>query len=189
MEGRHWRLTPVQIILVSIFLSLALIAAGAAMVFVPDTFEDMWACLDEVRVPATFEQVGEWSQGSRGGLMAPGAPMVVRSYAAPWDEGRLCENVRELIPGLVNHGLAQDDDCGAQVEVEAGSRSRLVNIWSYMLIINVTSPERVIRGSERTCEKRRTSFKESGIYPGLGGCLVPPGYALVNMKISSKRGW
>jgi len=182
---------------VSLLLLASLLSQGCLCLLVcPETFDDMRLQADALDLPADFVLASEDWGGSRSTFAAPPPPEVRREYAAPWDDGKLCDRIRKLVESSSAGPTSRREygGCGFDTQIWAGWRSWPVNVWSYNLFVSVGAPDS--RTSEDECIKVREKYaeREKSGYPypyerNPGWCWVPPGDALVYITIRAGQGW
>ena len=158
----------------------------------PDTFGDMRKRLDSISVPDDFVHIGSRRRGVRSGFMAAGTPQLLNFYSAAWDEGELCNRIASLAATWGEANSNSSTDCTTSVIVDSGWPARMVNVWSYNLVIKATTPENVRRPSDADCEstRKRDSEKDQPLwFVGNPRCRVPHGHSLVTLTVFGKRGW
>jgi hypothetical protein len=188
---------------VGLLVLAALLLQGCLCILVcPETFGDMRLQADDLDLPDDFTLVAEESGGSRSTFAAAHAPEVSREYAAPWEDGKLCDRIRSLAgssslwPAKEESFRREYGGCGFDTRIAAGWRAWPVNNWSYKLFVAVTPPDWRSRPSEEECIKVRAKHEEqqksgrAGPYQRYPGwCWVPTGHALVDITVRAGQGW
>jgi len=174
-----------------VFLSLSLILQGC--LGPPDTFGDMWKRVDEVRVPEDFVLVAKEEMGLRSRFAAAPGPTASSFYSASWDDGKLCERLRELLEA---YGVPEDTrsgTCGFETTITSGWTARFVNVWNYELEAYAAGPgvmAKRIEGDDCSEIRKRHEEQTGGsLHSRYVPCWVTPGEALVTITLHGKEGW
>lgn len=175
----------------AILLCLALALQGC--LGPPDTFGDMRKQLEGASVPEDFILVGKREIGMRSGFMAAPPPTTSNVYSAPWDDGALCERVRELLASYGEVDEIASGTCGYGTMISSGWTAWAVNVWSYQLEGYAADPDVVMkRRAGDDCGQIRKRHEEQtpgNYYSRDVPCWVTPGEALVTITVEGKVGW
>ena len=153
---------------VGLLVLAALLLQGCLCILVcPETFGDMRLQADDLDLPDDFTLVTEESGGSRSTFAAAHAPEVSREYAAPWEDGKLCDRIRSLAgssslwPAKEESFRREYGGCGFDTRIAAGWRAWPVNNWSYKLFVAVTPPDWRSRPPRRSASRFGRSTRSS----------------------------
>lgn len=180
-------------------LVLPLLVTPGCFLFIPDTHDDMDRRLDGLRLPPGFQELYRERSGHRAGVTAGPDPSVSRTFAAPWKDRELCDELEALARSLgtlqpIASEINSPQLCSFQVQIGAGLDARLVGVWSYRLWISAQSRELVRRRTtDAKCrdELRRVQSTHRARYGVTGGrsleCWLPPGYAHVTFIVTGRQ--
>ena len=175
--------------------TLAFVALGLqGCLSLPDTFGDMWQRLDSVAVPGDFTLIGKEQQGMRSSFMASPEPTVANKYSVRWDQGMLCDRLRDL---LNEHGWIVRESgsgtCGFKTGTTAGPRAWLVNVWRYELEAYARAPDIVTTFSDERCaeirERHERDHGPKNYYHRYEDCWVAPSEAFVSIVVHGETDW
>jgi hypothetical protein len=195
---------------VGLLLLVSLLSQGClCMLVCPESFGDMRLQADDLDLPSDFVLVTEELSGMRSSFMAAPPPEVNRQYAAPWDDGKLCDRIADLT-GSASLWRTQEEGfrrqsgaCGFETRIGAGWKAWPVNNWTYKLFVTAIPPETRFQPgearSEAECVEIRERYEEQKAgRAGVGRaqtswaaawCWVPPGHALVSVTIRAGQNW
>jgi hypothetical protein len=188
----RWISAAVRLFLIGVIVVAFAGALLLAAIYGPQG--DMERQIARIKVPSDFTQVGWDSGGLRVRFAAANAPLVSRSFAAPWDAGRLCERVAAVANALrevheePKHHPQSRRECSFSGRIPASWNARLVNVWSYWVNIYAIAPESVTRFSDPECAEIRAQHTAARRFRD-GRCWVPHGEAMVVIEMHSKQGW
>src|SRR5688572_8416925 len=141
-----------------LLLIAALLSQGCMCLLVcPETYDDMRLRADALDLPEDFVLVSEDLSGMRSRFMAASPPEVQRGYAAPWDDGKLCDRIRSLTESLSAGPSSRPEyaPCGFDTQIGAGWRAWRVNVWSYKMFVRLMPPDSPRPSKEKCIEVRQ----------------------------------
>jgi len=189
-----------------ILASLA-IGQGCALLL-PAGHGDMESRLKSLPLPPGFLYLNREQGGLRTHFAGASAPRVAHTYAAPWGDGALCDQLRDLVSsvGTLNlEMLARDqqserlnresgflgpDDhgCSFEATIESGWRGKLLGVWSYRLHVYAANAKLAVKfSSQSNCDRLRRQGYRIGNLPwwlsASGECFLPPGHGFVRLTV------
>ena len=175
-----------------------LLVAGFALWLVmfgpPDTHRDMNEQLDSLEIPEDFTLVSKGFGGSRSNFAASGRPHVDAIFSAPWDDGRLCGRLAELVSKYSTADFARSHECSFSTPIRSGWRGKLLNVWEYELVAYAISPESVRpHHSDEECRDLRERTRKGHIpdspFAQFGPCWIVRGESQVTLVVKGTHGW
>ena len=156
--------------------------------------------IDALDLPPGYVEISRDWGGSRNRFAAPPAPYVSRTFATPWRDGALCDDVETLARSLgtleLHEPLTPDGSgqyCHFRLWIGSGWRARLVGVFRYRLFLQAKSRSLVRRHT--TDAKCRAELRRLGSEGTLGrgitggrsvGCWLAPDHGLVEMRVTGK---
>ena len=174
---------------------------------IPETHGDMEARLRSFPIPPDFLLLGSDETGMRTNFMGGPPPEVEHKFAAPWSDGRLCDQLRELVASVgtpypnssqeqtsqrsqreAGTLLPEDRYCHFQATISSGWRGKLLGVSSYRLDLYVASPSLATKYTDQAdCDQRRRHGYRIGNIPwwlySRVECFLPPGYGLARLSV------
>jgi len=176
---------------------------------IPEPHGDMEARLRSFPFPPDFLLLGSEKSGMRTNFMAGSPPEVEVKLAAPWSDGRLCDQLRELVASVgtlypnswqeeaterymrqAGTLSPEDRSCHFQAIISSGWRGKLLGIWSYRIDAHGASPSFATKYIDKAdCEQlRRQGYRIGNLSSWLYArveCFLPPGYGYARLAIIS----
>lgn len=161
--------------MVILAVAAVLLALGVLALPLFDTRGDREHILSDFAAPQGATLLTIESKGSRTGLFNDG-PESTAFFAAPWEEGKLCERLKEAARRLSSGSVRPSDSyphaaCAYFTLVPSGWPARVVNVWNYA-------------GTVRTYPPGQVPAPHRWRADGL-----PPTHALVVVNLGAKIGY